>query len=278
MDKLNRLQRILLLLICVVLGFGTIMFGLRQNSLSNPGYSAWTYIKYGLFEYPLTSAKNVFLDISNLWHVYADNEYLNEQLAKQRSYKTLYEEERNKNQELESLIDMQNGLDEAISIPATVLERSSKSWNQTLTISVGSANGIIPNMLVVTSDGAVGLIEETQTATSTVRLFTTETLTNDIAVKMSMDDGSSVEGVLESYDAQRNAYKMYLLDSTATVAIGQSVATSGKGGNYPSGIFVGTVTDIKINDDAIVSTVYVKPVDNITGFSYCIVLGSGVVE
>ncbi|MBQ0065781.1 MAG: rod shape-determining protein MreC [Firmicutes bacterium] len=278
MGKLNKLQRILVILICFVLGFGTAMFGLRQNSLSNPGYSAWTYIKYGLFEYPLTSARNVFSDISNLWHVYADNEYLNEQLAQQRSYKTLYEEEKNKNQELESLLEVQNALEDAKYVSATVLERSSKSWNQTITISAGSSSGVEKNMLVATSDGAVGLVEEVQSSTSIVRLFTTETMTNDIAVKMSMEDGTSVEGVLESYDAKRNAYKVYLLNETETVAIGQNVATSGKGGNYPSGIFVGTVVDIKMNDDAIVSTVYVKPATNISGFDYCLVIGSGVAQ
>ena len=89
MRRFTRLQRILIIAICTCLAFGCVMFGLRQNSLSNVGYSAWTYIKYGLFDYPLTSIANVFNDLSNLWHVYDDNLYLNEQLAKQRSYLTL---------------------------------------------------------------------------------------------------------------------------------------------------------------------------------------------
>ena len=72
------------------------MLSLRQNSLSNLGYSAWTYIKYGLIDYPLKSLGNGISDFANLWHVYEDNEYLKEELAQQRSYKTLYEEERNK--------------------------------------------------------------------------------------------------------------------------------------------------------------------------------------
>ena len=106
MRRFTRLQRILIIAICTCLAFGCVMFGLRQNSLSNVGYSAWTYIKYGLFDYPLTSIANVFNDLSNLWHVYDDNQYLNEQLAKQRSYQTLYEDERNKNAELEDLLEM----------------------------------------------------------------------------------------------------------------------------------------------------------------------------
>lgn len=277
MRRFTRLQRILIIAICTCLAFGCVMFGLRQNSLSNVGYSAWTYIKYGLFDYPLTSIANVFNDLSNLWHVYDDNQYLNEQLAKQRSYQTLYEDERNKNAELEDLLEMQGSLDNATKISCTVLQRNANSWDQTVTISAGSSQGVENNMLVVTSQGAVGLIESTQTATSTVRLLTSEDLINDIAIMISMEDGSNVEGVLQSYDADRNAYRVSLFDNNAQISTGQMVATSGKGGNYPSGIYLGTVTDVTINDDAIISTVYVQPVSNIQSFNYCMVIGSGVV-
>lgn len=121
------------------------------------------------------------------------------------------------------------------------------------------------------------MIESTQTATSTVRLLTSEDLINDIAIMISMEDGSNVEGVLQSYDADRNAYRVSLFDNNAQISTGQMVATSGKGGNYPSGIYLGTVTDVTINDDAIISTVYVQPVSNIQSFNYCMVIGSGVV-
>ena len=58
-----------------------------------------------------------------------------------------------------------------------------------------------------------------------------------------------------------------------TVANGQQVATSGKGGNYPAGVLIGTVVDTVIGDDAIVSTIYVKPVSNIQSFNYVSVIG-----
>lgn len=153
---------------------------------------------------------------------------MNEQLAKQRSYQTLYEDERNKNAELEDLLEMQGSLDNATKISCTVLQRSANSWDQTVTISAGSSQGVENNMLVVTSQGAVGLIESTQTATSTVRLLTSEDLINDIAIMISMEDGSNVEGVLQSYDADRNAYRVSLFDNNAQISTGQMVATSGK--------------------------------------------------
>lgn len=278
MKRFTRLQRILLIANIVLLVIGCAMLGLRQNALSNMGYSAWTYIKYGLIDYPLTSLTNVFSDLSNLWHVYEDNQYLNEELAMQKSYKTLYEEQRNRNKELEELAELNGTLKDATKITAHVLERDTEAWDQTVTISAGSSQGVQENMIVCTSQGAVGLIEEVQSATSTVRLLTSEDLINDIAISIALEDGTTIEGVLERYDTSHRAYRVSLFDNEATVTQGQEVSTSGRGGNYPSGIYLGHVSDMETNDDAIISTIYVKPVSNISSFNYVTVIGSGRVE
>lgn len=278
MKRFTKVQRRLLTAVICVFAFGCLMLGLRQNPLSNAGYSAWTYIKYGLIDYPFTSLTNALKDVSNLWQVYQDNIYLNEQLASQRSYQTLYQEERNRNQELQAMLDMKNSLPASFTASCTVLDRSVTAWDESFTISAGSLQGVEENMLVVSSEGAVGLVKSVETATSTVELLTSPYLVNDIAISIALEDGTNVEGVLQSYDARKRCYRVSLFDNDAVVTAGQLAATSGKGGNYPAGILVGTVTETLTNDDAIVSTVYVKPVANINSFDYVTVIGRGEVE
>lgn len=273
MRKFTRIQKRLLTIIVVLCILACAMFDLRQNSITNIGYSAWTYLKYGLIQYPLSSIGNAVNDFSNLWHAYDDNEYLTKQLAQQKNYQTAYEDERNKNKQLEALLEMKGGLGDAKTISVSVLERSGDSWLQTVTISAGKRQGVEKNMLVATSDGAIGLVDSVQTYTSTVQLLTSQHLNNDIAIKMSLEDGSSVEGVLQSYDTEKKAYRVSLFDNDAIVTKGQKVATSGKGGNYPSGILIGEVKDVSLNDDSIISTVYVSPVSNMKSFDYCLVIG-----
>lgn len=273
MRKFTRIQKRLLTIIVVLCILACAMFGLRQNSITNIGYSAWTYLKYGLIQYPLSSIGNAVNDFSNLWHAYDDNEYLTKQLAQQKNYQTAYEDERNKNKQLEALLGMKGGLGDAKTISVSVLERSGDSWLQTVTISAGKKQGVEKNMLVATSDGAIGLVDSVQTVTSTVQLLTSQHLNNDIAIKMSLEDGTSVEGVLQSYDTEKKAYRVSLFDNDAIVTKGQKVATSGKGGNYPSGILIGEVKDVSLNDDSIISTVYVSPVSNMKSFDYCLVIG-----
>ncbi|MBB5183786.1 rod shape-determining protein MreC [Catenisphaera adipataccumulans] len=278
MRKFNHLQKVLIGWIIGIAIFGCVMIGLRQNALSDMGYSAWTYIQYGLFEYPLTSIGNFVNDVANLWHQYDDNQYLTQELAEQKSYKTLYDNERNENKELQDLLNMKNELGNSTQISARVIKRSSSSWDQYVTISAGSAQGVKENMIVVTSEGAVGLVQDTQTNTSKVQLLTDEDLENDISVKISMEDGSTAEGLIDSYDPDKKAYRMSLFDSSVDVSAGMEVATSGKGGNYPSGIYIGTVRSVEQNDNSIVSTIYVTPVSNISSFNYVIVLGNGKVS
>lgn len=275
MRRLSRMQKILITLISFFFVLSCLMLSLRQNTISNLGYSAWTYIRYGLFESPATSVSNALSDFSNLWHAYQDNVYLNEQLANQRSYQTLYAQEHNRNLELQGLLELKNSMSDAQQISAQVLARPGQTWNQTLTVSAGSASGVEEGMAVASAYGLVGMISEVQTNTSTVTLLTSNELPNDFAVQISMDDGSTVEGVFQGYDASQNRYEIRLFDHEAVVLPGQKVATSGKGGVYASGLMVGTVTGTVMNDDAVVSTVYASPVEDISGFSYVNIFSKG---
>ena len=275
MRRFSRLQKLLLTFITIVFLIGCLMGSLRQNSMSNIGYSAWTYLKYGLFNAPVTSAMNAVQDFSNLWHVYQDNTWLNEQLAEQRSYQTLYAQEHNRNLELQGLLELKNAMPEAKQVSCQVLSRPGQAWNERVTVSAGSASGIKENMIVCSSAGVVGLVESVQENTSIVSLLTSNALPSDITVAISMEDGTTVDGVLRGYDASLYRYEVLLFDHEAVVLPGQKVATSGKGGTYASGLLIGTVTGTVVNDDAIISTVYVSPVENISGFSYVSIFTEG---
>lgn len=275
MRRLSRMQKILISLISFFLVLSCLMLSLRQNTISDLGYSAWTYIRYGLFESPATSVSNALSDFSNLWHAYQDNVYLNEQLANQRSYQTLYAQEHNRNLELQGLLELKNSMPAATQISAQVLARPGQTWNQTFTVSAGSASGVEEGMAVASAYGLVGMVSEVQTNTSTVTLLTSNELPNDFAIQISMEDGSTVEGVFQGYDAAANRYEIRLFDHEAVVLPGQKVATSGKGGVYASGLMVGTVTGTVMNDDAVVSTVYASPVEDISGFSYVNIFSKG---
>lgn len=294
MSKFTKAQKILMCLIGFFLALGLLFQGLRQSSISDIGYSAVSYLKYGLIDYPLTSIKNFSSDFANLWKVKDENDTLREELSMTTNYQALYENAQRENEELRELLNMNESLTGFNRISAKVIGRDSTYWNDQVTLNVGANDGIEEDMVVMNSQGVIGKIQKVQDSTSVVKLLTCEDKNNKVAVRINLgnnedqsegdsseadqqeqdqqqEHASSVEGILESYDTNEQAYVVSLLDDQE-VEEGMQVVTSGKGGVYPSGLFVGTVKKVETLDNQLGQVIYVEPVSNFQYFDYVTVI------
>lgn len=276
MAKFTRSQKILLGLIVFFLVIGLLFQGLRQSSVSDVGYSALSYLKYGLIDHPLQSLKSFSSDFANLWKAQEENDFLKQQLAQSENYKALYENALREKQELEELLEMDETLEDFERISAKVIRRDDTYWNDQLTLNVGSKDGIEQDMVVLNSQGVVGKVVKVQQSTCVVKLLTCEDKTNKMAVRINFNakkDAKSVEGILESYDVNEGAYVVSLLDDQE-VKEGMQVVTSGKGGVYPSGLYVGTVKKVETLENQLGQVIYVEPVSDFQYFDYVTVIGA----
>lgn len=294
MSRFTRTQKILMCLIGFFLALGLLFQGMRQESISDIGYSALSYLKYGLIDYPLTSIKNFVNDFSNLWKVQEENDYLKEQLTMSDNYQALYENTLREKKELQELLEMNESLEDYTRISATVIGRDVSYWNDQITLDVGSEDGIKENMIVVNSQGVVGKVYKVQDSTCIVKLLTCQDKSNKVAVRINFTSEESedkqtdekeestsnkdekkpidsVEGILEYYDTDEKAYVVSLLDEQE-VKEGMRVVTSGKGGVYPSGLFVGTVKKVESLENQLGQVIYVEPVSNFQYFDYVTVI------
>ena len=283
MSKFTKAQKILMCLIGFFLALGLLFQGMKQASISDIGYSAVSYLKYGLIDYPLTSIKNFSSDFANLWKVKDENDTLREELSMTTNYQALYENAQRENEELRELLNMNESLTGFNRISAKVIGRDSTYWNDQVTLNVGANDGIEEDMVVMNSQGVIGKIWKVQDNKVAVRI----NLGNDAEesgdgesdgedqdqeqAQDSEGQASSVEGILESYDTNEQAYVVSLLDDQA-VEEGMQVVTSGKGGIYPSGLFVGTVKKVETLDNQLGQVIYVEPVSNFQYFDYVTVI------
>ncbi len=289
MSKFTRTQKILMCLIGFFLALGLLFQGMRHSGIGDIGYSVLSYLKYGLIDYPLTSVKNFASDFSNLWRVQEENDYLKEQLSMSENYQALYENTLREKKELEELLEMNESLEDFHRISAKVIGRDVSYWNDQITLDVGSDDGIKEDMIVVNSQGVVGKVVKVQSSTCIVKLLTCEDKSNKVAVRINFQEeaedasedeqksekknerAQSVEGILESYDSNEQAYVVSLLDDQK-VEEGMRVVTSGKGGVYPSGLFVGTVKKVESLENQLGQVIYVEPVSNFQYFDYVSVI------
>ncbi len=110
---------------------------------------------------------------------------------------------------------------------------------QVLTINKGTGEGIRENQAVVSEDGLLGRISESGSGWAKVQLLTDPS--NRVSAKVI---GSGQMGIV-TYSVNRRSLVMAKFSRADSIAVGDTVITSGLGGSYPPGLLVGTVDSVE---------------------------------
>ncbi|MFC1650830.1 rod shape-determining protein MreC [Candidatus Latescibacterota bacterium] len=141
-------------------------------------------------------------------------------------------------------------------IPAAVIGQDVDRIINSLILDVGSRDGVKKYMAVVTADGLVGRIFEVYPSSSNVQII------RDVNSRISaiIEGDRAIKGIVrwEGGDYLR----MYGLQHISNLEPGQNVYTTGIGGTFPSGLFIGTVIRPEGEDQKIYSTVDIDPAVN----------------
>ncbi|GAA0944214.1 rod shape-determining protein MreC [Kribbella koreensis] len=135
---------------------------------------------------------------------------------------------------------------------------SAQSFNHTVTIDAGTADGVRPDMTVLNGDGLVGRVVRTTEATATVLLIGDRNSTVGGRLNSTMALGF-VSGRGEIGSSAALDYK--LVDLKARPKVGDRIVTWGSSGNAPyvPGVPIGEVTSVTSVQGALGSTALVKP-------------------
>ena len=267
MNKLNRVQKILIgiIITCVVIGSSLVI---HNGSLqSNVGYDVFALLKYSMIDHPLMTIKDWTSDFTHLWSVKQQNDELRNELSQNPSYKAMYEEERAKNIEYEKALEI-NAKEDMYELKwANVIARDATHWNNEITIDKGKKDGIKEGLAVQSVYGMIGKVSSVSQFTSKVKLLTSEDKTNSVSIKINLDKKHSVDGILQSYDVNLGQYVIYLYDDNDKVEKGMQIITSGMGKSYPSGLLIGTVERVQALSNQEGSTIYASPVEDFQEFT-----------
>ena len=267
MNKLNRVQKILIgiIITCVVIGSSLVI---HNGSLqSNVGYDVFALLKYSMIDHPLMTIKDWTSDFTHLWSVKQQNDELRNELSQNPSYKAMYEEERAKNIEYEKALEINAKEDMYEFKWANVIARDATHWNNEITIDKGKKDGIKEGLAVQSVYGMIGKVSSVSQFTSKVKLLTSEDKTNSVSIKINLDKKHSVDGILQSYDVNLGQYVIYLYDDNDKVEKGMQIITSGMGKSYPSGLLIGTVERVQALSNQVGSTIYASPVEDFQEFT-----------
>ncbi len=145
---------------------------------------------------------------------------------------------------------------------ARVVNTDSNSMTKNFTIDKGKKDGIEKNDIILQAigdskyyTGLVGKVVEVYETTA--RVETINSMSNDVSF---VNSKSGDYGVIDNFT--QKTIQGYMLDVDSEVESKDVLLTSGLGGVYPEGIYIGTVSNVTMSEDALRKNITLNsPVD-----------------
>lgn len=174
-------------------------------------------------------------------------------------------------EQLRDTLDLNQTLTGYDIVNATVITRNRSYWYQTLTIDKGSNDGLKKNMVAITKDGLIGKIQNVTNYSSEIKLITANDVNNKVSVSIATTTGETT-AILSGYNKENNLVLISGVDSRVDINKGDIVTTSGLGGMFPRGIYIGEVEQVTNDKYGLSKTLGVKTTQNFNNIHYVTVL------
>jgi rod shape-determining protein MreC len=138
--------------------------------------------------------------------------------------------------------------------PAAIIGRSPNNWYKTLVINVGENDGIQRGMPVIHPDGLVGRVSSVSLNSAQVSLITDREMAVGVVLQRSRETNGIVEGTGSS-----NLLRMNNIPYYSSIEVSDRVITSGLSSNYPKGIDIGIINEVKREPNGLLLSADVQP-------------------
>ena len=218
------------------------------------------------FRAAYTSVATWFNDKQNYYRdttaLEEENAALRRQLAEMEAEIRQARNDREENERLRKLLDLREQRRDLTSDleSATVTEHTVTNWTSSLTLNKGTQHGIEVDDCVIDETGAlVGIVREVGSNWSTV-LTLVDSDTSLGAQVFRTNDLGLVQGDFSLMED--HLLRMDYLPAECELLGGDLVVTSGLGGYYPSGLVIGSVEEVQMDDSGAASYAILTPAVN----------------
>lgn len=200
----------------------------------------------------------------------AENEELKVQLAEAQKNLREAEKDVSENERLRELLGLKDRYQDFVFEDADIIDRPPSNWSVSYTLSKGEESGIAVGDCVVDSKyNLVGQIIETGSGWSTVR----SVIDADMSVGALIGEGGNAAMILGDFALmQQGQTKLSYFTAETQVLEGDVIISSGKGGAFPRGLEIGTVTAVKTEAGGQVEYAVVTPSCDLGGLSQVFVI------
>ena len=219
---------------------------------------------------PVKFVKDKIKESDDKKDLYKKYKKLKNKIEKTELYYAEIQELQKEVSELKSTLELNATLSEYTYVNATVVNRNIGKWYNILNIDKGSKNGVKKGDAVITNSGLIGRIIKVSNFSSTVKLLTSDEISNKISVKIV--NNNKYYGLLEGYEKERNVYFISGITMPDEIKEGDMVTTTGLTDYFPSGILIGHVSKIVKDEYDLNSVIEVSPSVNFDDISIVTIL------
>ena len=201
------------------------------SSFVMPVQNGITYLKN-----KITGNNTFFSDIDNLK---SENEQLKQENSELEQQLRELEILKAENKTLQEYLGIAQKYTQYKIVPAYIINKDITNYSSDIIINVGSKDGIKENMTVIANEGLVGHVISVTEDTAKVQVIISTANTVSAVISTSRD-AIICRGIIEKDNSMKATY----IPTDAQLIIGDNVETSGMGGIYQKGIFIGTIEEI----------------------------------
>jgi rod shape-determining protein MreC len=276
--QVRRRRAVLTLLILGSFLLLTITYGQSSGGLQRSVSTVFSPLQT-VSDRALKPARDLIGWFDDTFDAKGENSRLKAELVGARREAVAGQEALQENAQLRKLVELDRdpALAESAYEPVTgrVIARSPTVWSSTVTVDVGSGDGVRVDDPVISGDGLVGVVASTQGGSSQVTLITDHAS----AVSAKVLPGG-VQGVIRPDVGDPEDLILDFIDSTKDVHGGQAVVTSGWRAQglaslFPPGLPVGEVTSASIVEQEASQQVHLRPYADIANLDLVQVLTGG---
>ena len=189
---------------------------------------------------------------------------LETKLAKSELELARYRQQSRDTNKLRALLGLREKSDRK-SIAAEVIARNPDNWFKQVVIDKGTVDGVRKGSAVITSDGVVGQVVSTTNEASVVRLLTDPDQKIGVVIQR-----IGLTGLLSG--SYQNPAKIDYVPVGTNVDAGDKILCLGKGGTFPEHHPVGTVSQVRRDNNGAALQIEVKLSENCYDLSQVLVL------
>ncbi|MGI6113100.1 MAG: rod shape-determining protein MreC [Mahellales bacterium] len=243
------------IIILVVIGFTS---GNRQNLSQVEGFlgSVFGPVQRALYS-GATSISDFIRDIQKRGETGQSLEEMEEKLKVLEQDNLRLKELERENSRLKTLLDFKQEHEGFVVTGARVIGKSPGNWFNMLAVDKGSNDGIQQNMAVISQDGLVGRVIEVGTTWSKVLAIVDGRSSVSAIVERTRDTGI-IRGNNTLVFEDGLCSMVYLPDDSEVIP-GDKVITSGLGGVFPKGIYIGQVMEVVKEKQNLFKYAVIKP-------------------